>query len=354
MNPNDWLETISSQIPAIDLLQKIGYTYLTPAEALAHRQGKRTKIVLEDILTAQLHKLNSITIRGQTHAFSAANIQKAVVAISQFPYDALYTTSTALYDLITLGKSIEQTIDGHKKSPQLQYIDWKNPTNNVYHVTDEFEIERRNSTQTRRPDIVLFVNGIPLVAIKCKRPDLKDAIDQAISQQLRNQRNAEIPHFFCLTQVLLAIAQNSAQYATTGTAKEFWAVWKEENPASFDAELHRIINIPPAHAQTEKLLAWRAPAEQEQIKQLWAAGERQVSDQDRTLYSLLLPDQLLKLIYGYIIFDNGTKKIARYQQYFAVKATLDQVKQIRGDSSWQGGMILNRSIFLMLIAPMPK
>jgi type I restriction enzyme, R subunit len=339
MNPNDWLETISSQIPAIALLQNIGYTYLTPAEALAHRQGKRTKIVLEDILTAQLHKLNRINTRGKTHAFSDANIQKAVAAISQRPYDALYTTSTALYDLITLGKSIEQTIDGDKKSPQLQYIDWKNPANNVYHVTDEFEIERRNSTQTRRPDIVLFVNGIPLVVIECKRPDLKDAIDQAISQQLHNHRQEEIPHFFCLTQILLAVAQNSAQYATTGTEKEFWAVWKEENPASFDAELHALINVSPSHAQTEKLLARRAPAEQEQIKQLWAAGERQVSDQDRTLYSLLLPDRLLELIYGYIIFDNGTKKIARYQQYFAVKATLNRVKQIRGDSSRQGGMI---------------
>ncbi len=337
-SPSDWLETISSQIPAIDLLQKIGYTYLTPAAALAHRQGKRAKIVLEDILTAQLHKLNSISTRGQTHAFSEANIQKAVAAISQFNYDALYTTSQQLYDLITLGKSIEQTVNGDKKSPQLQYIDWKNPANNVYHVTDEFEIERRNSTQTRRPDIVLFVNGIPLVAIECKRPDLKDAIDQAISQQLRNHRSEEIPHFFCLTQVLLAIAQNSAQYATTGTEKEFWAVWQEEN--SDEAELHSLINIPPAQTkQLQAELAWRAPAEQEQIKQLWAAGERQVSAQDRAIYGLLLPDRLLELIYGYIVFDNGTKKIARYQQYFAVKATLDRVKQIRGDSSRQGGMI---------------
>ncbi len=341
MNPSpiDLREVISSQIPALALLQNMGYTYITPAEALAYRQGKRTKIVLEDVLTAQLHKLNSITNRGQIHAFSEANIQKAVVAISQFPYDALYTTSTALYDLITLGKSLEQTIDGDKKSHTLQYIDWQNPANNVYHVSDEFEIERRNSTQTRRPDIVLFVNGIPLVAIECKRPDLKDAIDQAISQQLRNHRPAEIPHFFCLTQILLAIAQNSAQYATTGTDKKFWAVWKEPDPITFDAELHALINIAPAHAQTTKLLSWRAPAEQAQIRQLWTAGERQVSAQDRILYSLLTPDRLLDLIFGYIVFDNGTKKIARYQQYFAVKATLDRVRQIRGDSSRQGGMI---------------
>ena len=58
MNPSpiDLREVISSQIPALALLQNIGYTYITPAEALAHRQGKRSKVVLEDILTAQLHK----------------------------------------------------------------------------------------------------------------------------------------------------------------------------------------------------------------------------------------------------------------------------------------------------------
>jgi type I restriction enzyme, R subunit len=79
-----------------------------------------------------------------------------------------------------------------------------------------------------------------------------------------------------------------------------------------------LINIAPTHAQTTKLLSWRVPAEQAQIQQLWTAGERQVSAQDRQLYSLLTPDRLLNLIYGYIIFDNGTKKIARYQTPFYI------------------------------------
>jgi type I restriction enzyme, R subunit len=338
-SPTDWRETISSQIPALALLQNMGYQYLTPQEALAHRNNKRAKIVLEDILTAQLHKLNRIESRGKIYPFSDTNIQKAVAAISQFPYDALYTTSQQLYDLLTLGKSLEQTINGDKKSHTLKYIDWQNPANNVYHVTDEFAIECRNSTQTRRPDIVLFVNGIPLVAIECKRPDLKDAINEAISQQLRNQRPDEIPHFFCLTQLLLAIAQNSAKYATTATTKEFWAIWKEEAPERFEAELHALINIPPTHAQTEKLLSWREPSQQQTIRDNWAAGDRKISPQDRILYSLLTPQRLLDIILGYIIFDIGTKKIARYQQYFAVKATLEQVKKVRGDSSRQGGVI---------------
>jgi type I restriction enzyme, R subunit len=336
----DLREVISSQIPALALLQNIGYTYITPAEALAYRKGKRSKVVLEDILTAQLHNLNQIEHRGKAHPFSDANIQTAVAAISQFPYDALYTTSAQIYDLLGLGKSLEQTIDGDKKSHQLKYIDWENPANNVYHVTDEFEIERLNSTQTRRPDIVVFVNGIPLVAIECKRPDLNDAMGDAISQHLRNHRPDEIPHFFCVTQILLAIAQNSAQYGTTATDKEFWAVWKEEaTPETFEAELYALINVPLAQVQSQKLLSWREVWVQSKIKELWAAGIREVSAQDRMLYSLLNPARLLDLIYGYILFDSGTKKIARYQQYFAVKATIDRVQQVRGDASRQGGVI---------------
>jgi type I restriction enzyme, R subunit len=342
MNPSpiDLREVISSQIPALALLQNMGYTYITPAEALAHRQGKRSKIILEDILTAQLHKLNQIEHRGKVHSFSDANIQTAVAAISQLPYDALYTTSTQIYDLLVLGKSLEQTIDGDKKSHQLKYIDWENPTNNVYHVTDEFEVERLNSTQTRRPDIVVFVNGIPLVAIECKRPDLNDAMGDAISQHLRNQRNEEIPHFFCVAQILIAIAQNSAQYATTRTEKEFWAVWKEEAELDkFEAELYALINVALSANQSQQLLSWRQSWEQGKIRELWAAGARLVSAQDRLLYSLLSPQRLLDLIHGYILFDASTKKIARYQQYFAVKATIDRVKQVRGDLSRQGGVI---------------
>jgi len=338
-HPADWLEDIISLLPAVTLLQQIGYTYLTPTEALAQRGNKRSPIILTDILTAQLRRLNQIAAKGKIYPFSDANIQAAVDEIAKCPYNALYTTSQHLYDLITLGKSFDQTIDGDKKSYSLNYIDWHNPANNVYHVTDEFEIERCNSTQTRRPDLVLFVNGIPLVAIECKRPDLKDAVDQGISQHLRNHRLDEIPHFFCLTQILLAVSQNAAQYGTTATDKEFWAVWKEEDATRADTELATLINTPLTSTQTASILSWREPWQQAKMTEIWAAGSRRVSTQDRALYSLLTPARLLELIYGYIIFDAGTKKIARYQQYFAVKATLDRVKQVRGDASRQGGVI---------------
>ncbi|MFX8926113.1 type I restriction endonuclease, partial [Acinetobacter baumannii] len=89
--------------------------------------------------------------------------------------------SEKIYDLLVLGKSLSQTIDGDTKSFPLFFIDW-NPgtflTNNVFQVTEEFEVERTASHETRRPDIILFVNGIPLAVIECKRPDLKEPIEQ--------------------------------------------------------------------------------------------------------------------------------------------------------------------------------
>ena len=74
---------------------------------------------------------------------------------------------------------------------------------------------------------MLFVNGIPLAVIECKRPDLKDAIDEAISQHLRNQREDEIPRLFLYSQFLLAVSKNEAKYGTAGTPAKFWAAWKE-------------------------------------------------------------------------------------------------------------------------------
>ena len=338
-SPSDWLEDIASLLPALTLLQGMGYRYLTPEEALAARGGKRSRFVLEAVLKEQLKRLNSFEVKGKTYGFSERNIDKAVEKLSQHPFDALYTTSERLYNLLTLGESFEEVINGDRRSPQLKYIDWKNPANNVYHVTDEFEVEQSQSTQTRRPDVALFVNGIPLVIIEAKRPDLKDAIDEAISQHLRNHKAENVPGLFCLSQLLLAVSQNAAKYGTTGTPKEYWAVWKEEHTEELEDDLTELVNTPLSGADKIKMLSWREPRKQRAMREVWASGARLVSPQDRTLYSLLRPERLLELIFGYIVFDGGVKKIARYQQYFAVKETLARVTQTRADGPRAGGVI---------------
>jgi len=179
-----------SQIPALLMLEKLGYTYLTPDEALALRGGNLANVLLEPVLRKQLAAINVVQVSSvRTTVFSEQNITAGIDALRNIPMDeGFMEASQTVYDLLTSGKTLEQIVDGDRKSFVMQYIDWKNPRNNVFHVTEEFAVSRTGMTETYRPDIVLFVNGIPLCVIECKRPDVKDSIEQAISQHLRNQK----------------------------------------------------------------------------------------------------------------------------------------------------------------------
>src|SRR5690606_40993843 len=97
-------------------------------------------------------------------------------------------------------------------------------------VTEEFAVEATGSTETRRPDIVCYVNGIPFVVIECKPASLpggKVPVEEAVSQHLRNQGASEIPRLYHFAQLLLSLAINEAKYAATGTPLRFWQIWRE-------------------------------------------------------------------------------------------------------------------------------
>ena len=339
MATSQYKEDISSLIPALHLLHNLGFNYLTQSEVNKEREEKLSRVVLKKTLETKLREINSITFKGQNHKFNEENIQKGVKLISQMPFDSLLNTNEQIYDLLTLGTSLKQTIDGDSKSFNLNFIDWKEPKNNVFHVADEFIVERRHSNQTRRPDIVLFVNGLPLAVIECKRPDLKDAIDEGISQNLRNQKNDEIPELFTFSQILMSVCQNKASYGTTGTPKDFWSTWKEEDASAQEERLKDLINTPLPTEVKNKMFSERNEYEKKNMESLWHSGDRLPSPQDKAIHSLLSPDRLLELTYQFIVFDNKVKKICRYQQYFAIKSTLNRVTNVRGDSQRRGGVI---------------
>src|SRR5438445_5290722 len=94
-----------SQVPALQLLQNLGYVYLRPQEIHLERKGKLSNVLLEGILGQQLRKLNRINYRGRPHEFSDANIQAAIQALKDVPFDGLVRTSEKIYDLLALGKS---------------------------------------------------------------------------------------------------------------------------------------------------------------------------------------------------------------------------------------------------------
>ena len=135
MDTPSFKEDHISQIPALQLMQKLGYKYLSPAETENLRGGKTSNVLLDDILRKQLKEINSDKRISSTKTtyISDANIENGIRALKELPMNEGYIAACeTCYDLITLGKAFEQNFDGDKKSITLQYIDWQNIENNVF------------------------------------------------------------------------------------------------------------------------------------------------------------------------------------------------------------------------------
>lgn len=333
-----------SQIPALQLLQKLGYTYLSPVEADKMRGGKSSNVLLEDILRKQLKEINSIRVSAtRTSLFTDENIEKGILALKELPmHEGYITACETAYNLLTLGKALEQSIDGDKKSFTLQYIDWKNIQNNVFHVTEEYSVMRSSSKEHYRPDIVLFVNGIPLCIIECKRPDMKEPLSQAISQQLRSQQEDGIRNLYVYSQLLLCIATREALYGTNATPEKFWSKWQEkfsssEEEENYKTSLRYLKNSPLDIDKKEKLFSDRF----KYVRQYFDAMEQEQIEstvQDEYLCSLCRPERLLEIAFSFVLFDDGEKKIARYQQYFAIKKAMRRLLRFESGKR-RGGVI---------------
>ena len=109
MDKSLYLEKNISQQPAIDLLQSIGYTYISPADCEVQR-GSRYHVLLKDILRGQLRRLNRYDFAGAVNEFSAANIERAIDDLDEPLTDGLVRTSEKIYDALMLGKSYPETV----------------------------------------------------------------------------------------------------------------------------------------------------------------------------------------------------------------------------------------------------
>jgi type I restriction enzyme R subunit len=337
MNPS-YREDDISQIPALLALQAIGYKYLTPSEALKLRGGKTSGIVLEEVLREQIHKNNAFRYKGREHSFSETNISNAIYALQDYPLQEGFMASNKyIYDLITLGKSFEETILGDRKSYTLHYIDWHNIANNVFHVTEELSAQRSNrsdgaATSHYRPDIVLYVNGIPLVVIECKSPKIDRPLSQAISQHLRNQNEDGIRGLYVFSQLCMALCENTAQYGTTATEEAFWGAWREQYTNRQAEESQKAVLQTLKNESINNTIYWNNLLRNEERTgqynpyQEAIGAEWSITSQDEHLYNICRPERLFDLIFNFIVYDAGAKIIARYQQYFGVRKTLERLK----------------------------
>jgi len=344
METPSFKENHISQIPGLQMLVNLGYIYLSKSETDRQRAGKTSNVLLEDILRKQLKEINSIKLSAtKTSIFTDENIEKGILALKNLPMNEGYiAASEKAYNLLTLGESLEQSVDGDKKSFTLQYIDWKDIGNNVFHVTEEFSVVRSTSKEHYRPDLVLFVNGIPLCIIECKRPDMKEPLKQAISQHLRNQQEDGIRSLYVYSQLTLSIANQEAAYATNATPEKFWAKWHEkfdsdEEEQNYKKRLQELKNKPLQISIKEQLFSERF----KYVRQYFDALEQEEilpTEQDNYLYGLCRPERLLDIIFNFVLYDNGEKKVARYQQFFAIKKSIQRIKNIE-QGKRKGGVI---------------
>ena len=317
----DFDEASVSQIPAILQLMNLGYDYIPRREIAKHRESNG-QYILCDIAFDALRRINDARVSDQSLVEAIADLERVKLD------DGIIKASESIYANLLCGRAVVEFIDGRKTSPQMRFIDWENPANNAFHVAAEFEI---SEDANRRPDIVLFVNGIPFAVIENKKPSV--AVDAAVHQMIRNQQGGQTPRFFLFPQILVAANAQSVKYGTILTPFEFYSVWKERDADDdFEAAVSRSVNA-PVRAETVVQIG------EDLLRARFVQTPRTITEQDKGIYSLLRPERLLDLIRNFIVYDNGVKKITRYQQYFAIKKTLARIHETDENGKRRGGLI---------------
>lgn len=335
-------EEYSAKLPALTLLTNLGWSFLSPEQALTARNSKLDEVVLRNELRKQLQKRRFV-FAGQEHSLSNNAIDNIIHELcAPALNEGLTSANEKLYNHILYGISVTEFVDGKKVTPTIPLIDWHNLTNNSFIFTDELSVRRSNGIDNRRPDIVCYVNGLPLVIIEAKRPDghvgKGPTIREGISQSLRNQRPDEIPHLFAYAQLLLSINGIEGRYGTQGTPEKFWATWREEDIS--DAKMHAIKNANLSAEQLSQLFSHRPIADKVWYDNLIAGGELMLTDQDRLIISLLSPARLLEMIRYFILFDKKIGKVAaRYQQVFGIKRLIERINTKSQTGGREGGVI---------------
>lgn len=317
-------ERPESQDRALKVIEKLGYTIIPRSEA-EKKRGSRKNVMFTEELQVFLSK-QTYWVGTERRFFSGGAKAKAMRAVDQNSAAGLYASNKEIYELICSGKSLEEDLpDGTRQSFDINYIDFDTPENNIFQVTDEFEVERPNGKFTR-PDIVVLVNGLPLVVIECKKSSVD--VMEGVKQNIRNWGEEYIPSLFRYAQLVMAVNPDKVLYGTCGTSAKYFVSWHEDS------------------SNKAWLNDWCRKC----------SPDGQIKEQDRALVSLLHPQRLLEIIRSFIIYDNNVKKICRYRQYFAVKKSMDRIL-MRDDAHTRNGVIWHtqgsgKSITMIMLTKM--
>ncbi|WP_449060674.1 type I restriction endonuclease subunit R [Planomonospora algeriensis] len=300
--------------PLIEQLKGMGWRHLAGAEhgavipMLAKMSGRRSfdEVVLEDLLRDAIEKINGDWLDDH-------RVSQAFNALTRVPPTNLLEANKQVTELLLNGVPIEDPATG--KARTVHFIDWRNPERNDFLVINQFRVDIPGTGGHKQivPDVVLFVNGIPLVVVECKRTTESD-LGKAVAQLRRySDRGTGNPRFFQPVQLTVVTSGEDARLGTFTAKLEHYVPWRDPHPLT-------------AAQLAEKL----------------GKTEAQLSRQEILAAGVLEPANLLNVIHNFVTFmttDEGvTVKVApRYQQFRAVERTVHRL--LHGEPGRRGGIV---------------
>ena len=300
-------EDTLSEKPALEQLARMGYAFiagaaLDPQETDSSERSSRRDVVLVDRLRKKLAELNPEA--------TEATLDKAIRHVTNVQGTGLLDENRTFHKELVANIAIEQEGPGGRRSLTIRFFDFDDPEKNEFLVVSQFWV--KGPKVPDRPDIVIFVNGIPVAVIECKSPVARETgVPDALDQLLRYQR--EIPALFRTNQLLIGANLFSAKYGVVGAGLDGFRDWKAK-PGE------KLPNLAD-HPSIKEMLALKL-IKKDDLPRTPAA-------QDVLIAALLNKRNLLDIIRNFIVFDvvegKVKKKICRYQQFTAVHKIVNRI-----------------------------
>ncbi|WP_232787113.1 type I restriction endonuclease subunit R [Planococcus sp. MB-3u-03] len=276
----DPYEMTEVEVPLIEQLQSYGYTYLTGAEIDDRKERRATgSFVLEKRFVQAVRKLNPW--------INESNLDKILGEFTIIAEPDDFVANQSVHNkLFGHGLVAQQDLGTGKKSHTVQLFDFEQIENNDFLVVNQIRYE--NAKGTIKPDVVLYINGLPLVVIECKSPKLKwdKQLPEGVKQFNRYQETH--PKLFWYNQMLIVTSRDRARIGTIGARPQHYGLWKDPYPLTIEE----------------------------------VGSER---PQDILVAATLRKEAVLDLMWNFIVYDGKVKKLARYQQYRAVNKTIERM-----------------------------
>ena len=293
-------EKTAVENPLLDQLEGMGWTVQRldmSASADATGRTSYREVVLAKDLKAALKALNPFLEPDQ--------VDELAGRITHLPPAGLLENNRVVHDLLTTFPSVAENRQTGEVSPTVRYVDFENPRANRLRAVCQFKVAVPGTDHHIIPDIVLFVNGLPLVVIECKSPLVNEPLASAIDQLQRYSRQrGEVgegnPELFWYSQFLIVTCRNQTKFGTITTdIEKLWYSWRDPYPVK--------------------------------LSELPTAGGTSPNDQQRLMAGMCRPESLLSLLQSFTVFsidDKGRtlKIVGRYQQFRAVKKAVARLR----------------------------